>query len=264
MGEAEKRSPRDQGCERAWLGCIAELGEGGETNLGEVFDRVDSVGVRTVIVLDEAQRLRGSVGRVVLDTLAHCYDYCKNITFVVTGSEVGLLKGFLRLEDTQSPLFGRHTSELRLEGFNYRDSVGFLRRGFEEAGLPYEEGVLERAFEYLDGVAGWLNEFGLRCVEKGVVPLDVAREASQLAAKLELEEVTGYSKNYSFILEALGRGMRRWSQIKRYLEQRLGRTLNDSELHRYLTNLVNRSFVEKKNEEYTILNPILAKHFSEN
>jgi AAA+ ATPase superfamily predicted ATPase len=244
-------------------GVSLSWGREARANLGEVFDRVDSMGVRTVIALDEAQRLRGSVGGVVLDTLAHCYDYCKNIVFVVTGSEVGLLKEFLRLEDTQSPLFGRHIPELRLEGFDHRDSIGFLRRGFEEAGLPYEEGVLERAVEYLDGVAGWLNEYGLRCVEKGVVSVEVAREVFQLAAKLEVEEVTAYSKNYPLILEALGRGMRRWSQIKRYLEQRLGRTLNDSELHRYLTNLANRGFIDKKNEEYTILNPILAKHFSE-
>ncbi|PSN87826.1 hypothetical protein B9P99_06220, partial [Candidatus Marsarchaeota G1 archaeon OSP_B] len=117
--------------------------------------------------------------------------------------------------------------------------------------------------EYLDGIAGWLNEFGLRCIEKRVVSEDVAREVFELAAKLELDEVTKFSKNYPLLLEALGRGMNRWSQIKRYLEQRLERTLNDSELNRYLTNLIKRGFVEKKNEEYTILNPILAKHFGQ-
>jgi len=247
------------------FGSGVSLSWGKETraNLGEVFDRIDSLGNQTVIALDEAQRLRGSVGQVVLDILAHCYDYCENIRFVITGSEVGLLEDFLKLEDPNSPLFGRHIPELRLEGFNRKHSVSFLSNGFEEVGLAYKEEVLEKAVEYLDGIAGWLNEFGLRCIEKRVVSEDVAREVFELAAKLELDEVTKFSKNYPLLLEALGRGMNRWSQIKRYLEQRLERTLNDSELNRYLTNLIKRGFVEKKNEEYTILNPILAKHFGQ-
>jgi AAA+ ATPase superfamily predicted ATPase len=114
----------------------------------------------------------------------------------------------------QSPLFGQHTPELRLEGFSHGDSIGFLRRGFEEAGLPFKKGILEEAVEYLDGVAGWLDEFGLRCIEEGAVSEDVARQVSQLATELELEEVFAYSKNCSLVLEVLGRGIKSWSQIR--------------------------------------------------
>ncbi|MFP3157453.1 MAG: ATP-binding protein, partial [Caldivirga sp.] len=58
-------------------------------SLTELFDKLNRR--RLVIVLDEAQRLRGPLANEVKDAIAHAYDYDRNLTFILTGSEVGLL-----------------------------------------------------------------------------------------------------------------------------------------------------------------------------
>jgi len=62
-----------------------------------------------IIALDEAQYLRFSNKRYDL-LLAWSIDNLSNILYVLTGSEVGLLHDFLRLDSTDSPLRGRLTA----------------------------------------------------------------------------------------------------------------------------------------------------------
>lgn len=61
--------------------------------LTQVLDRINDEG-KVIIAFDEAQNLRGKLGHEMLSILAHCYDYCKNVTFILTGSEIGLLYDF--------------------------------------------------------------------------------------------------------------------------------------------------------------------------
>jgi AAA+ ATPase superfamily predicted ATPase len=236
--------------------------ENSRANLGEIFDTINKTGKKFLVVLDEAQRLRGNLSYVILDLLAHCYDYCDNIKFIITGSEAGVLRDFIRIDDSQSSLFGRHIPELRLDGFSREKSREFLIRGFGEAGLKFKQDVIEKSFDYLDGVAGWLNEFGLRCIEKGTVTESILSDVFENAVKLEIEEVSRFSTNYILVLEALGQGRTRWSRIRNYLEGKLQRTVNDSEVQRYLEKMIKRGYVEKRNDEYLILDPVLIRYFS--
>jgi len=88
--------------------------------------------------------------------------------------------------------------------------------------------------------------------------IDVFRSA----ASLEVEEISRFSSKYIMLLEALGAGRTRWSTIRNYLEDRLQRTVNDSEVQRYLEKMIKRGYVEKRNDEYFILDPILLRYFS--
>lgn len=49
----------------------------------------------------------------------------------------------------------------------------------------------------------------------------------------------------------------RWSELKRYLEIKEGNRITDAEITKLLTNLVYAGFVEKFNDEYRIVDPIL-------
>jgi predicted transcriptional regulator len=69
------------------------------------------------------------------------------------------------------------------------------------------------------------------------------------------------SKRYVEILKILKEGAT-WSEIKRYLELRLGTRMYDSELSRLLKNLIDNGFIEKKDNMYMIIDPIL-KYASE-
>jgi len=53
----------------------------------------------------------------VLNALVHAYDFDRNVTFILTGSEVGLLYDFICVEDPKSPLFGRFFYEIDVNRF---------------------------------------------------------------------------------------------------------------------------------------------------
>jgi len=50
--------------------------------------------------------------------LAWSSDTLENVTFVVTGSEVGVLEDFLQLSDADSPLHGRARLKIKLSRFS--------------------------------------------------------------------------------------------------------------------------------------------------
>lgn len=60
--------------------------------------------------------------------LAHAYDYCKGLQFVVTGSEVGMLNNFLSVDEPSAPLYGRATVEIELLGLSEEKSMEYLER----------------------------------------------------------------------------------------------------------------------------------------
>lgn len=65
--------------------------------------------------------------------------------------------------DPQSPLFGRHYTEIRMRSLSGEESVRFLRAGFHQVGVECPEDVIQYAVEGMDGVIGWLTLFGARC-----------------------------------------------------------------------------------------------------
>ena len=111
---------------------------------------------RFIIVLDEAQYMRFSNIRYD-GVLAWAYDNLGRVTFIVTGSEVGVLRDFLRVKDPEAPLFGKYIKEVYVDRFSRDASLNFLRRGFAELGVAVSEYDLVEVYEHLDEVVGWLT-----------------------------------------------------------------------------------------------------------
>lgn len=218
-------------------------------------------GTSVAIVLDEAQKLRNIPAW--RDILAWAIDSLENVSFVVTGSEIGVLRDFLKLEDPESPLFGRARVEILLNKFSREQSIGFLRKGFTEANMNIEEGEIEDAVNKYDGIVGWLSLYGYYRVTYGIGHKEavskVEAEAEELVAK-ELEELIKYSpKRYIAILWAITLGLKTWSTIKHFAEGVVG-TIPDNRFDNLLRNLVKYGFVEKtENLEYKITDPLTTK-----
>jgi len=233
-------------------------------SLLDIIDKIDESG-KVIIAFDEAQNLRGKLGNEFLSILAHCYDYCKNVTFILTGSEVGLLYDFLKLDDPTSPLYGRHLEEIRLNRFNETQSLEFLREGFRQAGISSPpQSILEYAVSKLDGIVGWLTEFGYRCIKAGEVKKEIVDEVLELASRLAMEELSHFSESYVIVIEAIAKGYKRWSELKRYLEDKKKRMIYDAELKRYLDNLEKRGYIKKEENEYDLSDPVLKNALSRN
>lgn len=117
----------------------------GALTLPALFDGLNRR--RVIVALDGAQRLRGSRLVEVLNVIVHAYNYDKNVTFILTGSEAGLLFGFLNIEAPASSLYARYCFRLNLERFGKSLSMKFLQLGFKEAGLDVNADIIEEVVE---------------------------------------------------------------------------------------------------------------------
>jgi len=211
-----------------------------------------------VVVLDEAQELRRSKYRFD-SILAYAYDHL-DIKFIVSGSQIGLLYRFLRVNDPEAPLYGRPYIEVRLGRLSESDSRRFLLEGFKQCGVEVSEGEIEEALRWFDGVIGWLTYFGYSRAVGGEKLPSIVGKASKLALS-ELEhalKIYGVAeKRYREVLKAVAlTNPAKWAQIKRWVEARLGRIPNNT-LTTIIRNLVDSGFVEKTLDGYVISDPIL-------
>lgn len=238
-------------------------------DLATYFDQINSWakenGSRFILAFDEVQLIRGD--KQILNLFAHIFDYNQNICIVVTGSEIGLLFDFLALDDPESPLFGRHYTEITMRNFSENESKEFLRKGFEQINLNPPDAVLDHAVNKLNGTVGWLTLYGARCRDQNEATMDlvdaVVIEGGKLA-RSEANKIVKYSQRYGIVLNHLANvGSATWTQIKSILEAREGRTLANSTVSAILNKLVKISLVQK-NGAYAIPDPLLIHGLREN
>jgi len=228
-------------------------------------DWAEDEGKRIVMIIDEAQEFIRMKGYNILPIIAYAYDNLKHISFVFAGSKIGLLYRFLRVNDPASPLYGRYIERIELTPLNREQSLEFLEIGFQEYHMRPDKDLLKEVIDKLDGIIGWLSYLGLKAVKEGLSK-EVIDKVLEDASRIAIQEFCNFvkvmnSKRYVEILKILKEGAT-WSEIKRYLELRLGTRMYDSELSRLLKNLIDNGFIEKKDNMYMIIDPIL-KYASE-
>ncbi len=220
-------------------------------------------GMRFVFVFDEAQYLRFSNIRYD-GILAWAIDNLSNVTFILTGSEVGVLREFLRVDDPKAPLFGRYIREIYVDRFTREQSMDFLIQGFKELGKEVELREVEDAVETFDGLVGWLTHYGYyRAVRKlphKKAMAKVFEEGSKLALEELVRVIAPSRKRYSAILKAVAHGAESWSDIKAYTVARTG-PITDKRFTELLKNLVKYGYLIKENNKYKIPDPII-KHLA--
>jgi hypothetical protein len=215
----------------------------------------------TVIVLDEAQELRRL--RFRLDYfLAYALDNL-NIKVLISGSQVGLLDRFLKVDDPEAPLYGRPYKSVELKPLTKDESVDFLKKGFKQEGVDVAEELIYEAVEAFDGIIGWLTHFGYNYV-RGIESIDLILDKSVNLMLTEIQhflETRGVGKTrYIEVLKTIAATEESsWSNIRRVLESRLGR-IPDTALANILRNLVDVGMVSKINSNnYVISDPILLR-----
>ena len=143
---------------------------------------INKKGERFVVVLDELQFTKPPLSYELKKVIAYAYDNLEYITFIVAGSEIGLLRDFLGYEDPSSPLYGRAIHEVIVERFSREESREFLMRGFREEGVIPPLDLLDKAIEFFNGIPGWLVLFGRRYVD-GYRDIEVLKEIAITLAR---------------------------------------------------------------------------------
>jgi len=225
-------------------------------SLSDLFDHLNKK--RLIIAFDEAQRLRGPLSKEIKNALAHAYDYDNNLTFILTGSEVGLLYDFLGIDDPTSPLYGRYYHEIRVERFDKETSVSFLKQGFSELSIQVDERVVEEIAEFFDGIPGWLTLAGnlysrtkdLERVKEVAVNVALQELRNLIESKRKISEQVG--KRYFHVLKCLSEGKNTWAKLRECLSEKEGMTISSSVLSNIITQLESMSIVK----DYKFLDPI--------
>jgi len=228
--------------------------------LEKVNDWCERRDLRFALAFDEAQYLRFS-GKVRYDGIfAWAIDNLPNITIIVTGSEVELLREFLKTNDPKAPLYGRYMREVYVNRFSRDQSIGFLKQGFRELGINPNIEEIEEAVEVFDGIVGWLTHYGYYRAMKAVNHRTALREVFEKGSQLELtelEKLIAPSRNrYLAILKAVAQGATSWSDIKTYVIVRTG-YIDDKTFTQLLKNLVKYGYLVKENNRYKIPDPIV-------
>jgi len=237
--------------------------------ISDVLEALDELGA--VIGIDEAQYLRfyGSRGgREFLALLAYAYDNLENLRFILTGSEVGLLHDFLGLDDYESPLYGRSYGEVRLMPFSRELSIEFLTQGFREAGVEVPKEELERAVGLLDGIPGWLVDFGRAYLQRRKLEpaIEIVLKRAEGFLRGELKELERRSPRYVMILEGIAKGYNRWELLREYLAVKW-QEVPKARLAALLDSLEKMSWIVKESENgkkrYRIVDPVIERVLKE-
>jgi len=216
---------------------------------------------RFIIAFDEAQYLRFSGATKYDGIFAWAYDNLENLTIIVTGSEIGVLRDFLKLDNPKAPLYGRYVREIMLGKFTLEQSREFLEKGFNELHMTISDHEIDEVINKLDGIPGWLTLYGYY---RGVQKLDHRRaleKVFEVGSKLvmeELEKIIAPSRQrYQAILEAIIHGATRWIQIKTYVEYRTRTHVADKNFTDLLKKLAKYGVLEKQDDQYRITDPLI-------
>ena len=203
---------------------------------------------RIIMILDEVQGLRPPISMEVKSLIAYAYDNLENVTVILSGSEIGLLRNFVGIDNSASPLYGRYHLDLMVKRFPKDLSMEFLRQGFKELNMSVDEGIIENAVNLFDGIVGWLVFFGRSYVD-GVRDL---KQISNVAVQMALNELNKLDWRGRMVLKAIAEGENSWSTIRRYVEEKRGITIPKSSLTRTIRKLEKLSIIEN----YRFLDPV--------
>ncbi len=195
---------------------------------------------RFIIAFDEVQDTRPPISAELRRILAYAYDHLTNLTMVLSGSEVRLLNDFIGVNDPESPLYGRYFIEVDVRRFSRDESLEFLRLGFKQEGVEPPTDMLEEAVDFFDGVPGWLVQFGRSYID-GVHDINAIKEQ---AISMALSELMKLSQRERMVLKAIAEGAKTWSQVRRFVEEKLSTSLPKSSLTRIINKLESLSIIK--------------------
>jgi AAA+ ATPase superfamily predicted ATPase len=210
------------------------------------------------VFIDEAQRMRV---KDLADVLSYFYDRLPSVSFVISGSEIGLVEEILGESDPEHPLYGREITKVVLGRLDRSKAMAYLKEGFGQLDMKIGADEIDAAVAELDGLIGWLTLYGY---ERGVKKSrDALAKTSQRAAQIAASELVHFlmrvrnRKLYLALLRnADGVG---WDELRARAGRELGKQLNPNLFNFALGRLAVHSFIEKRDEKHCLSDPLLFK-----
>jgi uncharacterized protein len=237
--------------------------------LKTAWDLLDLLGTEKqdcLVVLDEVQELSSNAG-ALLKLLGNVFNSRPNITFIFTGSRVGLSKTLLE-PTTTSPLFGRAPVGVSLEAFDRSTSEQFLIRGAREAGLTVSPAEIDSALGGpLDGIPGWLTLFGNHMAVRRLTAARALAETVREGKKVAQADLAHFLSSHDVriywpALKAIAVGAS-WKSIRDYVSRSAGITTNDGTVLRILRALESSYIARPAEGQYVLVDPMVQSYVLE-
>lgn len=229
----------------------------GSESSGEIEKKLKTAG-QICVFIDEAQRIKA---KELADVLSYFYDRFPNVSFIISGSEIGLVEEILGQTDSEHPLYGRDVAKVMMERLDKNQAMNYLKIGFEQLDLKIKNEELENVIVELDGLIGWLTLYGY---EKGIKKSeDALTKTSQSAARIAASELVHFFKkvkNTKLYLSILkNTDASNWDELRSCASKAMGKQLNPNLFNFALEKLSAYSFIEKKDQKYYLSDPLLRK-----
>ncbi len=241
---------------------ISAFGVGFDIKLGneshiELEKKIKAAG-QICVFIDEAQRMNI---KDLADVLSYFYDRFPQVSFIISGSEIGLVEQIIGQSDAEHPLYGREITKITLNRLDRNGSMEYLKTGFEQLDLKIEKIELEKAIEELDGLIGWLTLYGY---ERGIKQSkDALKKTSESAARIAASELVHFFKNVKnkelYVAILKNATVVGWDELRTRAGKEMGEQLNPNLFNFALEKLATYSFIEKKDEKYQLSDPLLQK-----
>jgi uncharacterized protein len=237
--------------------------------LKTAWDLLDLLGTEKqdcLVVLDEVQELSSNAG-ALLKLLGNVFNSRPNITFIFTGSRVGLSRTLLE-PTTTSPLFGRAPVGVSLEAFDRSTSQQFLIQGAREAGLTVSPAEIDSALGGpLDGIPGWLTLFGNHMAVRRLTAARALAETVREGKKVAEADLAHFLSSHDVriywpALKAIAVGAS-WKSIRDYVSRSAGITTNDGTVLRILRALESSYIARPAEGQYVLVDPMVQSYVLE-
>lgn len=235
--------------------------EGSKASIPEIIDfpqrLAEEFKVNTVIVIDEFQYLRLAMQNFpgLFHLIRSKWQFHNNISYVISGSSVGLLEGIL--SNKKEPFY-QFFYPIYVKQFDEETSINFLKEGFKEERKEFEIDGIYSAVKELDGIPAWLNYFGLKSLQCEKVTIDCAKNKisemyrDPIVREIVESEYNKLGKNAKTILKFLAREGGRGS-LK-------GIELSKSSIEDGLRRLMNDGYIKRDERGmYSIIDPVISK-----
>jgi hypothetical protein len=232
------------------------------SRIWDILSAIGSLKHNTVFILDEVQELYVITGHM-LKLLANVFNTYDKITFMFTGSMIGLTHSLLEPKST-SPLYGRSPAKIYVEPFKESDSNKFLEKGFNECDKNLDYAKIKVAVSNLDGIPGWLTLYGNNVAIRKLSYDKAMEETRKEAAKIIKDELNHFLSGrdrsaHIQALKAASYGGISWTDIKNAIGITKKGDVNAWTVTSIIDGLVNAMYLRKDDvtNTYTVPDPLV-------
>jgi AAA+ ATPase superfamily predicted ATPase len=233
------------------------------TRIWDIIAAMGTLKHDTVLILDEVQELYPVSGQI-LALLANIFNTYKNITFVFTGSMVGVVRSLLEPKE-ESPMYGRPPAKVDIHPFEHTDSIKFLQTGFKQYNVSMENSKIEEAVGVLGNMPGWLTMYGNFVAVRRLSHQKALQETKKQATKIIKSELDHFLKGkdkiaYIQALKACVIGAS-WSDVKTAINVKKRNPVNDRKVKDTIDNLFDSWYIRRDEEDgkYTVVDPLVKE-----